>query len=190
MASAVNLVPSASAGTLNPAGHRWQRLTYCTPALSAATGLTSPPGWILPLLRSVVPGAGETKCNTAITLLLAALSLVSLAGRPASRLSKQDLDDWEFLAHLGYDGGHRYYIARPMPTAEVPRWLQAWGTGGQSAARRGVAAAIAKAGRSGSYSAARRLVWLAPLARRIRNASTRDSVCLGAASLSPPLKAF
>lgn len=38
----------------------------------------------------------------------------------------EDLDDWEFLSHLGCDVGQGYYIARPMPAVEVLMWLEGW----------------------------------------------------------------
>jgi EAL domain-containing protein (putative c-di-GMP-specific phosphodiesterase class I) len=38
----------------------------------------------------------------------------------------EDRDDWEFLRHLGCDVGQGYFIARPMPAADVAGWMAAW----------------------------------------------------------------
>jgi EAL domain-containing protein (putative c-di-GMP-specific phosphodiesterase class I) len=38
----------------------------------------------------------------------------------------EDRDDWDFLSHLGCDVGQGYYIARPMPAADVVDWMGAW----------------------------------------------------------------
>jgi EAL domain-containing protein (putative c-di-GMP-specific phosphodiesterase class I)/DNA-binding NarL/FixJ family response regulator len=40
----------------------------------------------------------------------------------------EDRDDWNFLSQLGCDVGQGYFIARPMPAAEVVDWIRAWGT--------------------------------------------------------------
>ena len=39
----------------------------------------------------------------------------------------EDQDDWNFLSHLGCDVGQGYFIARPMPAADVVGWISAWG---------------------------------------------------------------
>ena len=39
----------------------------------------------------------------------------------------EDRDDWNFLSQLGCDVGQGYFIARPMPAAEVADWIRAWG---------------------------------------------------------------
>jgi EAL domain-containing protein (putative c-di-GMP-specific phosphodiesterase class I) len=39
----------------------------------------------------------------------------------------EDRDDWNFLSQLGCDVGQGYFIARPMPAAEVVDWIRAWG---------------------------------------------------------------
>jgi EAL domain-containing protein (putative c-di-GMP-specific phosphodiesterase class I)/ActR/RegA family two-component response regulator len=38
----------------------------------------------------------------------------------------EDRDDWNFLSQLGCDVGQGYFIARPMPAAEVVDWISAW----------------------------------------------------------------
>jgi sensor c-di-GMP phosphodiesterase-like protein len=35
--------------------------------------------------------------------------------------------DWNFLSQLGCDIGQGYFIARPMPAADVVAWISLWG---------------------------------------------------------------
>jgi EAL domain-containing protein (putative c-di-GMP-specific phosphodiesterase class I)/DNA-binding NarL/FixJ family response regulator len=39
----------------------------------------------------------------------------------------EDQDDWNFLFQLGCDVGQGYFIARPMPAADVVAWIGLWG---------------------------------------------------------------
>jgi EAL domain-containing protein (putative c-di-GMP-specific phosphodiesterase class I)/ActR/RegA family two-component response regulator len=39
----------------------------------------------------------------------------------------EDQDDWNFLSQLGCDVGQGYFIAKPMPAADVVGWINAWG---------------------------------------------------------------
>ena len=39
----------------------------------------------------------------------------------------EDQDDWNFLSQLGCDVGQGYFIARPMPAADVVEWIRVWG---------------------------------------------------------------
>jgi EAL domain-containing protein (putative c-di-GMP-specific phosphodiesterase class I)/DNA-binding NarL/FixJ family response regulator len=39
----------------------------------------------------------------------------------------EDQDDWNFLFQLGCDVGQGYFIARPMPAADVVAWISLWG---------------------------------------------------------------
>jgi EAL domain-containing protein (putative c-di-GMP-specific phosphodiesterase class I)/FixJ family two-component response regulator len=39
----------------------------------------------------------------------------------------ENRDDWDFLSQLGCDVGQGYFIARPMPAADVVDWLSVWG---------------------------------------------------------------
>jgi EAL domain-containing protein (putative c-di-GMP-specific phosphodiesterase class I)/FixJ family two-component response regulator len=41
----------------------------------------------------------------------------------------EDQDDWDVLSQLGCDIGQGYFIARPMPAADVLDWISAWGAG-------------------------------------------------------------
>jgi EAL domain-containing protein (putative c-di-GMP-specific phosphodiesterase class I) len=38
----------------------------------------------------------------------------------------EDQDDWDFLSKLGCDVGQGYFIARPMPAADVVAWISFW----------------------------------------------------------------
>lgn len=38
----------------------------------------------------------------------------------------EDWEDWEFLRERGCDLAQGYFIARPMPAADLPRWLAGW----------------------------------------------------------------
>ena len=38
----------------------------------------------------------------------------------------EDRDDWNFLSRLGCDVGQGYFIARPMPAADVIGWISVW----------------------------------------------------------------
>jgi EAL domain-containing protein (putative c-di-GMP-specific phosphodiesterase class I)/CheY-like chemotaxis protein len=38
----------------------------------------------------------------------------------------EDLSDWNLLRELGCDDAQGYYIARPMPAADLARWLDDW----------------------------------------------------------------
>jgi len=38
----------------------------------------------------------------------------------------ENQDDWDFLSQLGCDVGQGYFIARPMPAANVVDWVGAW----------------------------------------------------------------
>lgn len=38
----------------------------------------------------------------------------------------EDRDDWDFLRQTGCDLAQGYFIARPMPAADLPGWMDAW----------------------------------------------------------------
>jgi EAL domain-containing protein (putative c-di-GMP-specific phosphodiesterase class I) len=38
----------------------------------------------------------------------------------------ENREDWDFLSRLGCDFGQGYFIARPMPAADVVKWIGAW----------------------------------------------------------------
>jgi predicted signal transduction protein with EAL and GGDEF domain len=38
----------------------------------------------------------------------------------------EDQEDWDFLRRTGCDLAQGYFIARPMPAADIPVWMEAW----------------------------------------------------------------
>ncbi|MBF8292282.1 MAG: regulatory protein for cyclic-di-GMP, domain protein, partial [Steroidobacteraceae bacterium] len=38
----------------------------------------------------------------------------------------EDEDDWRFLRNEGCDFAQGYYIAKPMPGAELTAWIEVW----------------------------------------------------------------
>jgi len=38
----------------------------------------------------------------------------------------EDRDDWDFLRHAQCDLAQGYFIARPMPAADLPGWMETW----------------------------------------------------------------
>lgn len=38
----------------------------------------------------------------------------------------EDFDDWRFLSSIGCETAQGYFIARPMPSEQLPVWLQEW----------------------------------------------------------------
>ena len=38
----------------------------------------------------------------------------------------EDRDDWDFLRAAGCDLAQGYFIARPMPAADLPGWMADW----------------------------------------------------------------
>jgi EAL domain-containing protein (putative c-di-GMP-specific phosphodiesterase class I) len=38
----------------------------------------------------------------------------------------EDREDWDFLREIGCDLAQGYFIARPMPGADIPAWIENW----------------------------------------------------------------
>jgi EAL domain-containing protein (putative c-di-GMP-specific phosphodiesterase class I) len=38
----------------------------------------------------------------------------------------EDQADWDFVRNRGCDIAQGYFIARPMPGAELPEWINTW----------------------------------------------------------------
>ena len=56
----------------------------------------------------------------------ASLGLARQLGIEAVAEGVEDRNDWDFLRRTGCDLAQGYFIARPMPAADFPGWIQAW----------------------------------------------------------------
>jgi EAL domain-containing protein (putative c-di-GMP-specific phosphodiesterase class I)/FixJ family two-component response regulator len=84
--------------------------------------------------RGFVHGAPTDETRSAIcgaSLLMAHQLQMQAVGEGI-----ENREDWEFLRLRGCDVGQGYFIARPMPAADVVNWVDAWN------ARRGVASPL------------------------------------------------
>ena len=74
--------------------------------------------------RGFVHGAWANK--TVQTIYDASLSLARQFGMEIVAEGVEDQDDWEFLRRTGCDLAQGYFIARPMPAADLPSWIEVW----------------------------------------------------------------
>ena len=56
----------------------------------------------------------------------ASLGLARRLGMEVVAEGVEDRDDWDLLRRTGCDLAQGYFIARPMPAADLPGWMQAW----------------------------------------------------------------
>ena len=56
----------------------------------------------------------------------ASLGLARQLGMEAVAEGVEDLNDWDLLRSTGCDLAQGYFIARPMPAADLPGWMEAW----------------------------------------------------------------
>lgn len=56
----------------------------------------------------------------------ASLSLARQLGMEIVAEGVEDRDDWDYLRQTGCDLAQGYFIAKPMPAAELPAWMEAW----------------------------------------------------------------
>lgn len=54
------------------------------------------------------------------------LSLARQLGIEVVAEGVEDRADWDFLRHAGCDMTQGYFIARPMPAADLPGWIDSW----------------------------------------------------------------
>lgn len=58
----------------------------------------------------------------------ASLGLARQLGMAVVAEGVEDRDDWDLLRRTGCDFAQGYFIARPMPAADLPGWIQTWET--------------------------------------------------------------
>ncbi len=56
----------------------------------------------------------------------ASLSLARQLGMEIVAEGVEDRNDWDYLRQTGCDLAQGYFIAKPMPAAELPAWMEAW----------------------------------------------------------------
>ncbi len=74
--------------------------------------------------RGFVHGASHNEKKRAICD--ASLRLARQLGISVVAEGVEDREDWNFLRNEGCDFAQGYYIAKPMPGAELPAWILAW----------------------------------------------------------------
>ncbi len=74
--------------------------------------------------RGFVHGAANNEKKRAICD--ASLGLARQLGIAVVAEGVEDEDDWRFLRDRGCDFAQGYFIAKPMPGADVPAWIEGW----------------------------------------------------------------
>lgn len=74
--------------------------------------------------QSFVHGAW---CNTSLQAIFnACLGLARRLGIKAVAEGVEDIDDWAYLQKMGCDVAQGYFIAKPMPAADLEEWMAGW----------------------------------------------------------------
>jgi len=74
--------------------------------------------------RGFVHGAW---CNPSLRAIFeASLAMARQLNMKVVAEGVEDLADWEFLRTAGCDLAQGYFIAKPMPAADLPDWVKAW----------------------------------------------------------------
>ncbi|MBI2800699.1 MAG: EAL domain-containing response regulator [Gammaproteobacteria bacterium] len=91
---------------------------------SSLAKLRDMPFNILKIDRTFVHGA----CNspTLDAFVLANLSIAKQLGMVTVAEGVEDRADWEYLRGHGCDVAQGYFIAKPMPSEQIPDWLTSW----------------------------------------------------------------
>lgn len=74
--------------------------------------------------RGFVHGAARDETRRAI--LSGSLHLARQLGMEVVAEGVEDQADWDFLRLFGCDLAQGYFIARPMPAADLPGWIESW----------------------------------------------------------------
>ncbi len=91
---------------------------------SSLTKLRDIPFTELKVDRSFVHGAGTNATVRAI--YDASLGLARQLGMEVVAEGVEDRDDWDFVRRTGCDLAQGYFIAKPMPASDLPRWMKVW----------------------------------------------------------------
>jgi EAL domain-containing protein (putative c-di-GMP-specific phosphodiesterase class I)/FixJ family two-component response regulator len=91
---------------------------------SSLTQLHDIPFDELKIDQSFVHGAW---CDeTALAMYSASLGLGKQLGMEVVAEGVEDRDDWDFVQRTGCDLAQGYFIAHPMPAADLPGWIDSW----------------------------------------------------------------
>ena len=74
--------------------------------------------------QSFVHGAWDN--GTVRAMFDASLGLAKQLDMEIVAEGVEDRDDWDFLRKTGCDIAQGYFIARPMPAADLPEWIKRW----------------------------------------------------------------
>ena len=74
--------------------------------------------------RSFVAGAADNL--TLATVLRSSLELAGKLDKSSVAVGIESRQDWDFLKKMGCTFGQGFYIAKPMPAAALPGWMQEW----------------------------------------------------------------
>ena len=74
--------------------------------------------------RSFVHGAATN--STLRSIFDASLTMASQLGMKVVAEGVEDREDWEFLRARGCDLAQGYFMAKPMPVAAIPAWIEEW----------------------------------------------------------------
>lgn len=91
---------------------------------SSLTQLRDAPFEELKIDRGFVHGAYANETNRAI--FFASLGLAKELNIEVVAEGVEDQADWDFLQHSGCDLAQGYFIAKPMPAADIGPWLRTW----------------------------------------------------------------
>jgi EAL domain-containing protein (putative c-di-GMP-specific phosphodiesterase class I)/FixJ family two-component response regulator len=91
---------------------------------SSLTQLRDLPFEELKIDRSFVHGAQGNPVSAAI--LRASLDMARELGMSSVAEGIEDRADWDYLRRAGCDVAQGYFVGRPMPAEDVPKWMEAW----------------------------------------------------------------
>jgi EAL domain-containing protein (putative c-di-GMP-specific phosphodiesterase class I) len=69
---------------------------------------------------------GAASNDTLRAICYASLSLAQQMGMKTVAEGVEDQADWDFLRSTSCDLAQGYFIAKPMPAAEIPDWISVW----------------------------------------------------------------